>query len=90
MKKTQTIIIGDESEKRKKKLKPITVSYLFHQDFSLAPTTCASESNQWKFLELICRNYDGNGTDLIFAYDYPDQRGDGTLYIGQWNDGVVE
>jgi hypothetical protein len=27
--------------------------------------------------------------DLMFAYDDPDKRKDGVLYIGYWNDGIV-
>jgi hypothetical protein len=40
------------------------------------------------YIELICRKYQF-GYDLMFAYDNPEHRGDGVLFIGHFNDGVV-
>ena len=44
--------------------------------------------NNYDCLELICKNYKGSGWDLIYAF----RKGEvnqGNLYIGHWNDGVV-
>ena len=44
---------------------------------------------KWDYIELICKDYAPN-LDLMFAYDDADDRGNGILIIGRWNDGVVE
>jgi len=45
--------------------------------------------HSYNFIELICRDY-MLGSDLMFAYNDPNDRSDGRLYIGNYNDGVVE
>jgi hypothetical protein len=45
--------------------------------------------HSYNFIELICRDY-MLGSDLMFAYNDPNDRSDGRLYIGNFNDGVVE
>ena len=45
--------------------------------------------SQFKYIELICKKYNGSG-DLMFAYNDPSNRSDGTLYIGFWNSGTVK
>lgn len=40
------------------------------------------------FVELVCRNYDCSGYDLMFAYD-KNSRDDGSLILGYFNSGVV-
>jgi hypothetical protein len=45
--------------------------------------------HSYNFIELICRDYMLD-SDLMFAYNDPNDRGDGRLYIGNFNDGVVE
>lgn len=49
--------------------------------------------NQYAFVELICKNYLSRTNvhrDLMFAYDLESERERGCLYLGSWNDGVVE
>lgn len=41
----------------------------------------------YKNVELICKNYASGEFDLMFAYD--DDRDDGLLYLGYFNDGIV-
>jgi hypothetical protein len=48
-----------------------------------------SNPKHWPYVELVCRNY-FPGVDIMFAYDNPSQRNEGLLYLGQFNDGVVE
>ena len=44
--------------------------------------------SDFNFIELICREYQ-SGSDLMFAYDDPNKRENGMLYIGKFNDGVI-
>jgi len=43
--------------------------------------------SNWKNIELISKNYSPDLGDCMFAYD--DDKTEGILYFGQWNDGVV-
>ena len=44
--------------------------------------------SDYRYVELICCGYH-EGYDLMFAYNNPDDRASGILYIGYFNDGVV-
>lgn len=44
---------------------------------------------QYRFIELITKNYGGTKFDLIFCYYHSDCRTDGALFLGRWNDGIV-
>jgi len=79
---TKVIILGKEPEK--KELKPIEfVKYLdYHLEFS---SGCSSPK-KWENIELICKNH-FNKYDLMFAFD--EDRNNGVLYLGHFNDGVV-
>ena len=46
-------------------------------------------SDTFKYIELICKKYNGS-MDLMFAYDDPSNRSNGTLFIGHWNSGTVK
>jgi len=53
-----------------------------------------SEPGHFNYIELICLGYNNkestaNKFDLMFAYQHPNEREDGVLFIGQWNDGIV-
>ena len=85
---TKTIIIGlDIPARRPEKIK---------FDYSLCdvvPKKTALERMvvppaTFSYIELVCLNYI-KGKDLMFAYNDPEQREDGILIIGKWNDGVV-
>lgn len=46
----------------------------------------------FNFIELIAKDYFGtsyNNYDLMFAYNNPNERQTGMLFIGYWNDGIV-
>lgn len=47
------------------------------------------KSRDYKYVELICTDY-LPGIDIMFAYDDPSQRSRGVLFLGKFNDGVVE
>lgn len=89
---TTTIVIG-ENVKSAKKLVPIKFEGLLDVDGSgkvvLKNCNMGSFPKAYNYIELISRGYT-NETDLMFAYVDPTNRKNGVLYIGKWNDGVVE
>jgi len=86
---TNLIVLGDQKNKSPKK--PIEflslISIIGRDDVDVE--TASSNPCGWKNIELICKNYASN-LDLLFAYNDADRRSDGVLFIGRWNDGVVE
>lgn len=89
---TKTIIIGannsPEPTKKpiefKKSLSIGTYNYII-TDSVLRPIA-------YRYVELICKDYAYelfDTPDLMFAYDDPNCRHKGTLFMGKWNDGVV-
>ena len=91
---TQINIIGYHRQDKVKKI-PIEFKYALNQVKSnypdiLRPTTTKEDSpKDYNFIDLICKNY-LSGFDLMFAYNLADKRELGVLYIGYFNDGVVE
>lgn len=79
---TKVTILGQEP-KEKKELKPIefTESLTGSKNFEGG---CVPPSD-WANIELVCRY---GSFDIMFAYD--DSRNNGCLYLGHFNDGVVE
>lgn len=90
--KTQTIIIGQtvENQRVKKVIKfekylSMSLQFIDYTE-EKAKTSIPKTFN---YIELICKDYIYN-SDLMFAYTDPNSRKNGTLFIGKWNDGVVE
>ena len=81
---TKVIILGQEPEK--KELKPIEFVKVLSYDDKFKFTTVYITTERWENIELICKNYQ-NTYDLMFAYD--DNRHEGILFLGHFNDGVV-
>ena len=81
---TKVIILGEQPEK--KELKPIEFEKVLSFDISFKFTTAYITPERWENIELICKNYQ-NTCDLMFAYD--DNRHEGILFLGHFNDGVV-
>jgi len=87
---TQTIVLGAEHTKTKKYtnikfIKQLTGDY---NVVCVDPFLVSNRPEEWAFIELVSKGY-GSDMDVMFAYDAPDQRVDGYLFIGYWNDGVV-
>lgn len=82
---TKVTVIG--SKARPKELKPIE----FCSYFNVVKGTCSATAlpGNYNYIELICLNYQGQ-LDLMFAYADASDRNDGALYLGKFNDGVVE
>jgi hypothetical protein len=85
---TKVIVLGSEEKETNKK--PIEfVGYLkVNFKFSKVGETEIEQPSKWENIELICKDY-CDGFDLMLAYDDSDSRGDGTLYKGYFNDGIV-
>lgn len=79
---TKVIVIGDQPNQEKKK--KIEFVHCLEGDFKVAPAE--TKPSDWKNIELICKDY-SNGVDLMYVYD--NDRNDGCLYSGRFNDGVV-
>ena len=87
---TTTIVLGAERTKTKK-YTDIKFIKMLTGDFRVETTDRVVLSNrpeEWEFIELVSKGY-GSDMDVMFAYDAPDEREDGYLFIGYWNDGVV-
>jgi hypothetical protein len=82
-KMTKVIILGEQPES--KELKPIEFvkSLNMDNDFIKAVSIPDLHDN----IELICRNYNHENQDLMFAYN--EHRNEGILYLGHFNDGIV-
>jgi hypothetical protein len=83
---TKTIIIG---EKTKPAPKPKKIQFIKSLGRVEEFHDAASAPKDWNFIELITQKYSLGEYDLMFAYDYPDKREIGVLYLGYWNDGVA-
>ena len=82
---TQVIVIG-KPEKGKIKT---AIEFRSFLNTNLNIDGSAYSPSHYKYIELICKDY-ALGFDLMFAYDDPNGRSFGVLYIGHFNDGVVE
>ena len=89
----KTLIIGEVTTPTKK-LKPIVFEKILMGAMVVSGCQAGNISltpNYYAFVELICKNYGYSGnTDLMFAYQKPNERYRGVLFIGAWNDGVTE
>ncbi len=82
---TKIRILG-ETTPEQKELKPIEfISFIFGDG---KIDTDVNSPNNWNNIELVCRNYNSLNLDLMFAYD-DNERDDGALYLGHFNDGLV-
>jgi hypothetical protein len=90
MKTPKTIIIGENGELQPKKPMRFLKAVLTDGQLSDAQ---ADKPIDFNYIELIARNYGtfaGQPFDLIFCYDDPNERHNGVLFLGNWNDGVIE
>ena len=81
---TKCIVLGEQPTEVKKK----PIEFMKWINLDLEVNECSSYPNNYKNLELVCRDYRGSGCDMIYAYS--DSRDTGCMYFGKWNDGVAE
>jgi hypothetical protein len=80
---TKCIVIGEKP--KKSKLNQIV--FVDHANIDMENCEPEADPSDWDYLELIVRKYQRD-QDLIFAY-MENNRVNGQLYLGYWNDGVV-
>ena len=86
---TKTIILGEQKDKdAKKPIEFFTHIHVVDSD-DVSVENVETLPCKWNYIELICKEYAPN-LDLMFAYDDADDRSNGILIIGRWNDGVVK
>ena len=81
---TKVTILGQEKEEAKKVLKPIEFCKSLTNSGGIEKAS--TPASRYKNIELIRRNL--GGFDLMFAYGT--ERDSGALYLGHFNDGVVD
>jgi hypothetical protein len=81
---TKIIILGDTQINSP--LKKIVFNKFLDTDDNVESGMC-SNPHYYKNIELICKEYNEDLEDLMYAYD--DERNAGGLYLGYFNDGVV-
>jgi len=81
---TKVIILGQEPEKKKGK----PIEFVTFLDNTLEMENAESKPIRWDNIEVISFDYIGN-FDLFFAYLEGDRK-NGVLYLGHYNDGIVE
>jgi hypothetical protein len=82
---TKVIILGQEPEQKKPKRIEF-VELIDHSKQFIGPRYTPKD---FKNIELVAKNWDiAEILDLMFAYD--DDRNNGFLFLGHFNDGVVE
>lgn len=91
-----TVIVLGKAEGCKQQ-KPIEFRFLMvdgHENPHLRKALPTDGPSNYAYVELIARNYCnvdiGGRLDLMFAYNHPDNRTAGVLFLGKFNDGVVE
>ena len=86
---TKTIILGEQKDKAiNKPIEFFTHIHVVDSD-DVSVENVETLPCKWNYIELICKDYAPN-LDLMFAYDDADDRSNGILIIGRWNDGVVK
>jgi len=85
--KTKCIVIGEDNQEKKEK-KPIKFFREVILDFTPSYDFPLPLSLDYKNIELIRRASLVNHYDVLFAYN--DAREHGVLYLGHWNDGIIE
>jgi hypothetical protein len=80
---TKTIVLGTPIEHTINKIK-------FTHSLQNSGIWCvaAATASMYEYIELISLGY-GSDFDIMFAYDSTNNRADGVLYKGKWNDGIA-
>lgn len=87
---TKVTVIGDKPGVRK--LQKIKFIKVLNGDGEIERAPLFQQPDGWSNIELVCRKYttgkERTRMDLMFAYD--NNRTAGCMYLGYFNDGVVE
>jgi hypothetical protein len=80
---TKCIVLGEKPNDNNGE----PIKFIYHFTRNIVVTT-HTQPKSWDNIELICKAYEGSVLSLMFAYN--DNRHDGKMYLGCWNDGYVE
>jgi hypothetical protein len=85
---TQVIVLSEPNTKDKKDkiLKCIKLDRFLDSDTHIVIDN--SSPANYDYIELICKNYTQFEEDLMFLYN-KEERNNGVLYLGKFNDGIV-
>jgi len=84
------IILGNGQPESKPSKKCTVSSHILMNTLVVSSLNRTAEDPimKYDFVELICKNY-AQSLDIIFAYK-DGKRDEGTLFLGHWNDGIIE
>ena len=86
---TKTIIVGKQSRRCPGKRIPIEFNRYISSNGKVFDVVDGGVlPSQYSHIELLVLDY-GRGLDVMLAYNNPEYRYDGMIYLGKWNDGVV-
>jgi len=86
MGKTKRIVLGEEP--KEKKLKPIVFIKCHPCEDTASIKDPEYGPSHFDVIELVRRSKSQHHYDVMFAYD--GDRNPGCIYMGHWNDGVIE
>ena len=81
---TKVLLFGQEATESKH-LKPIEFLKSLDGEFKFYKTS--ANPSHYNYVMLFESNYGGSGVDLILAWD---DIGNKIIFLGHWNDGVVQ
>lgn len=85
---TKTIVIGEVEEKKQNFIIFVhQINIGFGNNWLSIPKNLPKD---YKYIELIKRRKNITYFDLMFAYDDPNKRENGILYLGHWGNGIVK
>jgi len=82
---TKTSVFGQEAEPKKEKKQIIFVKELSDNEIKRVP----AEPAHWNHVMLLRKSDHNMCYDIMYAYDTGRENG-GLIYLGYWNDGVVD
>ena len=82
-----TKIINLFGNKEEKKGKPIEFIKFVDESSGETATSNHVKPKDWDNVSLLCKS--GDGFDMMFAWD-SDDPDTGCVYLGHWNDGIVD
>jgi len=87
---TKCIVLGgDPKDVKKKPIELLKMIGSIPENGKIQINQPSNNVSIWDNVELVCRKRGRYDLDIMFAYD-DHNRDMGCLYLGHWNDGVVE
>jgi len=89
MSETKCIVLGEESKEENKK--PIEFVKHVNVAFDVGLSEAGRKPSTYETIELVRGTESDSHYDLMYAYEGVRRHtGKGAIYLGHWNDGVVE